>query len=94
MASKLPARDILMSCAPADAARVSRLPSPTSALVPDLLDKAFSLGTGGDTLGMVDLVATSHCKVVYWEQTDGTSLGGMDLSAPMAHLLEKRTFRY
>ncbi|RIA89384.1 hypothetical protein C1645_824909, partial [Glomus cerebriforme] len=68
-----PARDILMSRAPVDAARISRLPSPTSAIVPDLLDKAFSLGIGGDTLGMVDLVATSHCEVVDWPSASGSS---------------------
>ena len=60
MASKLPAKDVIASRALADAAQVSRLPSPTSAIVPDLLNKAFSLGTFwikllGQTVPLMDL---------------------------------------
>ncbi|RIA95811.1 hypothetical protein C1645_816248 [Glomus cerebriforme] len=43
--STLPARDILMLRALTNAARISRLPSLTSAFVPDLLDNTFSLDT-------------------------------------------------
>ncbi|RIA90506.1 hypothetical protein C1645_823290 [Glomus cerebriforme] len=63
MASMLLAKDILMSHALTNAARVSRFSSLTSALISDLLDKAFSFR---DTLKMADLIATSHGEIVYW----------------------------